>query len=689
MIRRLCAAVLACGSLVPLAAADEGMWLLNEPPTAYLESEYGFAPSAAWLEMVQKTAVRFPGGSGAFVSADGLVMTNHHVAAGSIQRMSSADENLMRDGFHARERSEERPMPDMELFNLREIVDVTDRVAAAGEGKDPAEAAAARREAIASIEAESEESTGLRSDVVELYGGGKHHLYRYEVYDDVRLVFCPEEAIGFFGGDADNFEFPRYNLDITFVRAYEDGEPVTPDHFLRFTTDGVEEGELVFMAGHPGTTRRGYTADHLRFQRDVEFPTMMRALYKREVELNVFRDRSEEHARVARTDLTRVQNSRKALGGMLEALRDPRIFALKVDAEEELKNEVTGSPALTLAYGDGWDLVSRAQENLRSFWPEYAALEWRRARLSSDLYDIARTLVRLTRALEKPSGERLSEYRDSRAPLVEDRLMTPRPIDADLEVDRLASGFGMMATLLGSDHSAVRRSLGGKSARDRARELVEWTRLGDVSFRRELLEGGVATVEASDDPMIRLALALEGPSRAVRERHEREVAALEAEGYAMLASARFEVLGDSVYPDATFSLRLSIGTVEGYVQEGEDLEPFTTIGGAFEHEAARGGAYPFDMPESWTRAEGELEKGTPYNFVSTNDIIGGNSGSPVINRDGELVGIVFDGNRYSFLWSTIFSQERGRSVSVDARAIVEALSVVYGADALVREITGD
>ena len=272
MIRRFCAVALACASVVPFARADEGMWLLNDPPVEYLESEYGFTPGAEWLELVQKSAVRFPGGSGAFVSSDGLVITNHHVAAGAIQRMSTAEENLMRDGFHARERSAERPMPDVELFNLREIVDVTERVAAAAEGLDAAAAAEARRQAIAEIEAESQERTGLRSDVVELYGGGKHHLYRYKVYDDVRLVFCPEEAIGFFGGDADNFEFPRYNLDVTFVRAYEDGEPASPDHHLSFTTEGVSEGELVFMAGHPGTTRRGYTADHLRFQRDVEFP---------------------------------------------------------------------------------------------------------------------------------------------------------------------------------------------------------------------------------------------------------------------------------------------------------------------------------------------------------------------------------------------------------------------------------
>ncbi len=274
------AVLVASFAFAPSAKADEGMWLLNEPPIEYLASTYGFTPTDAWLEKVQKAAVRFPGGSGAFVSADGLVMTNHHVAAGSIQRMSSADDNLMRDGFYARERADERPMPDMELFNLREIEDVTDRVYMAGKDMEAAEAAKARRAVIAKIEAESLEKTGLYSDVVTLYGGGKYHLYRYKKFDDIRLVFNPEEAIGFFGGDTDNFEFPRYNLDITFVRAYEDGEPVTPDHFLRFTTEGVEEGELVFMAGHPGTTRRAYTADHIRFQRDVEFPMAMRNLWK-------------------------------------------------------------------------------------------------------------------------------------------------------------------------------------------------------------------------------------------------------------------------------------------------------------------------------------------------------------------------------------------------------------------------
>ncbi len=686
MLHRLCALALAVLALAPLARADEGMWLLNEPPLEYLETTYGFAPSAAWLEQVQKAAVRFPGGSGSFVSPDGLVMTNHHVAAGAIQLMSTADDNLLRDGFLARSRSDERRMPNVELFNLREIEDVSDRVEKAGEGLEPAAAATARRAAIAAIEAESLEQTGLHSDVVELYGGGKHHLYRYKKYDDIRLVFCPEEAIGFFGGDADNFEFPRYNLDITFVRAYEDGVPVTPDHFLRFTTEGVDEGDLIFMAGHPGTTRRAYTADHIRFQRDVEFPMMMRQFHKREVELHVFRDRSVENARVARTDLMRVQNSRKAIGGMLEALQDPRIFAKKLADENELKNAVTSDPDLTLKYGDAWDLVSEAQVNAAAIFTRYAALEWRRTALTSDLFGFAETLVRLTSELEKPSGERLPEYRDSRLAQVEDRLFTTRAIDVNLEIDRVASGLGMMTALLGGEHPVVRRALGGKSASDRARELVSGTRLFDIEYRRELLEGGVSSVQSSDDPMVRLALALDGPSRAVRERWEREVEAPRTEGYAKLTQAKFDVLGDSVYPDATFSLRLSIGTIEPYTQEDTDLGAFTTLGGAFAHEEARGGVEPFALPRSWTLAKSRLNADTPYNFVSTNDIIGGNSGSPVINRDGELVGIVFDGNRYSFLWSTIFSQERGRSVSVDARAIIEALSTVYRAKELVSEI---
>lgn len=675
-------------SLAPAARADEGMWLINEPPTEYLKSTYGFRPSAAWLAKVQGSAVRFPGGSGAFVSPDGLVMTNHHVAAGSIQKMSTADDNIMADGFLATSRDDERPMPDMELLNLREIEDVTERVQRAGDGLPAGEASRARRAEISAIEAESTEQTGLFSNVVTLYGGGKYHLYRYKKFDDIRLVFNPEEAIGFFGGDTDNFEFPRYNLDVTFVRAYEDGKPVTPEHYLQFTTDGVRDGELVFMAGHPGTTRRGYTLDHIRFQRDVEFPAAMHALWQREVELQVFMNESDENARVARQDLMGVQNSRKALGGMLRELQDPRIFGKKASDEAELRDAVASDSSLVISFGDAWDTVASAQNNLTEFWDEYAALVWRRTRLSSDLYGFAETLVRLTAELEKPSGERLSEYRDSALPLVESRLLTTRPITPALEIDRVTSGLAGMAQLLGGEHPVVVEALAGKSPRDRARELVGGTGLMDIAFRESLLEGGAAAVRASDDPMIRMALALDAPYRVVRERYESDVEALRTQGYAQLAQARFAVLGDSVYPDATFSLRLSIGTVAGYDQEGESLAPFTTIGGAYEHERGRGGEPPFELPRSWALAKPRLNLDTPFNFVSTNDIIGGNSGSPVFNREGELVGIVFDGNRYSFLWSTIFSQERGRSVSVDARAIIESLAEVYRARALVSELMG-
>ncbi len=400
----------------------------------------------------------------------------------------------------------------------------------------------------------------------------------------------------------------------------------------------------------------------------------------------MFRDLSDENERVARTVLMGVQNSRKALGGMLRELQDPRIFGKKIADEEDLKEAVTQDPELTLPYGDAWDLVTQAQLNAEAMFTEYAALEWFRTALSSDLFNIGQTLVRLTTELEKPSGERLPEFRDSRLPVVEDRLLTTRPIDKDLEIDRVTSGLTTMAELLGGEHPIVTRALAGLSPRDRARQLVGETRLFHIPYRQELLEGGAASVQASDDPMIKLALLLDAPSRAIRERWEKDVESLRTEGYAKIAQARFAVLGDTVYPDATFSLRLSIGTVESYDQEGVRLEPFTTIGGAYGHQEARGGKPPFELPHTWNNAKNDIALGTPFNFVSTNDIIGGNSGSPVFNRDGDLVGIVFDGNRYSFLWSTIFSQERGRSVSVDARAIIEALRNVYHASALVAEL---
>lgn len=664
--------------------ADEGMWLLNAPPLAALKKNHGFDATPAWLEHVQKSAVRFNnGGSGSFVSADGLIITNHHVASDAIYKLSSEKANYLRDGFQAREKSQELKCVDLELNVLQSIENVTDRLnAAVTPQMNAAEAAAARKKAKAEIEKDSLAATGLRSDVVTLFQGGEYHLYRYKVYTDVRLVFAPEQQAAFFGGDPDNFEFPRFNLDVTFFRAYENGQPVRVEHFLRFNPKGPGENDLVFVAGHPGSTRRSLTVAELEYLRDVAVPRTNAYLKRNEVMLTSWGARSQENSRRAHDELFSIQNSRKVYDGRIAALLDPSLLEAKRASEDALKRFAADRPDLADAK-PAWDQIARAQEVLALNAVRNNLLE--SYNLNSSLFRTARQIVRAVDERSKPSGERLREFRDSNKTSLELALFSEEPVYTDLEILKLTQFLTYMAQELGVNDPTVKVVLAGKGPAARASELINGTKLADVAVRKALYAKTPAELATESDPMIVLARLIDGPARAVRAIVE-EQGEIKEQAHAKIARVRYAKDGASVFPDATFTLRLSYGLVKSYQENGQTVPAFSTMGGTFARSEAQGGREPFDLPASWVAAKSRMALDTPYNFVSTADIIGGNSGSPTINRAGEFIGIIFDGNLYSLIGDYAYSDVQSRAISVDSRAIAEALRSVYQADGLLAEL---
>ncbi len=682
-------------SLLPLAAvcaagsafADEGMWLFNNPPTEKLVERYGFEPSAEWLEHLQKSAVRFNnGGSGSVVSADGLVMTNHHVARGVLQQLSSAERDLLEQGFLARAPGQELRAPDLELDILWSIQDVTARVDAAAQGLAAAEAETARRSIRSTIEKEEAERTGLVCETVTLYQGGRYHLYRYKRFTDVRLVMAPDSQAAAFGGDVDNFEYPRWCLDMTFFRIYEDGAPLKPEHYLRWSPAGSEPADLVFVAGHPGRTQRLDTVAALEYQRDVRMPLVLNYLWRSEVKLLNFSERSAEHKRIAAGDLLGVQNSRKAYTGMMAGLHDPQLMGKKRAAEAALVAAVEADAEMKAKWGSAWDEIRAAQAVRRQLYSRSLGAGTTGLRTGSALYGHAVDLVRLAAELPRPSAERLREYRDTGLDTLYLHLYSTAPIYGELEIEHLANGLSLMAEMFGGDDPQVQLALGGLSPRARAAQCVNGTKLLDIDERRRLAEGGAAAVAACDDPLIALARSLEGAGRELRKRLEDEADSVETAGYAKIAAAKFATEGEGVYPDATFTLRLAFGTVDGWREDGQQIPPYTAIEGLYARRAERGAVEPFALREPWMEAQSSLDPATPYNFTCTADIVGGNSGSPVVNRAGEVVGLIFDGNIHSLVYNFGYTDEVARSVAVDSRGMVEALSVVYAANELVEEL---
>ncbi len=689
--RFLSALLLALFSLQTLnitALADEGMWTFSNVPRAEIKKKYGFDVTDEWLKKVRLASVRFNnGGSGSFVSPTGLVLTNYHIVEDIVGEVSTPEKDLAKEGFVARTRAEEIKAPSLELNVLISIEDVTARVIGAVKaGATDAEAFAARRAEVAAIEGESLKATGLRSDVVTLYQGGQYNLYRYKKYTDVRLVFVPEFQAAFFGGDPDNFNFPRFNIDMALVRVYENDQPVRPEHYFKWSTAGAKEGSLVFVTGNPGSTSRLDTVAHLQQLRDTSIPIILRLLERREAVLKKYMSLGEEQTRQAQGELNSVQNSLKVYRGQLAGLKDNSLMARKTKEEEALRKSIAANPERQKMYGDAWDAIAKAHQAYPSYIRDRRIFE-QAAGFNSILFNIARSLVRLAAENEKPNAERLPEYTDARRASFELGLYSPAPIHEDFEKLKLADSLGFMVELLGADDPLVKQVLDGKSPEARAHELVAGTKLKDPAYRKELAKGGRAAIDASTDSMIVIARLIDAKAREARKRYESEVTGVERTNYSKIARALFETEGTKLYPDATFTLRLSYGAVQGYMENGKKVAPFTTLGGLFARVDSFKQQFPYNLPPRWLEKKAALDLSTPFNFVSTNDIIGGNSGSPTINQNGELVGLIFDGNIQSLVGDFIYDQSVNRAISVDSRGMLEILKKVFNANELVTELT--
>ena len=672
----------------PLSSfADEGMWTFDNPPRKLWKERYNFEPSDAWLEHVRLTSVRIEGASGSFVSPSGLVITNQHVASGQLQKLSTAERNLRRDGFYAAMQADEMKCPDAEVNVLTSYEDVTQRVQGAVRSRaSDKEAGDARRAQIAAIEKESTDKTGLRSEVVKIYNGGEYWLYRFKKYTDVRLVFAPEEQVAFFGGDYDNFTYPRYCLDVSFFRVYENGQPLKSQNYLKWSTNGPADGEFVLAIGNPGSTNRLLTISQVQYQRDVGNPLQMLVWTSRRNALVRYSATGPEAARRGLNTVRSLANSIKRLVGQQDGLKNLRMMAKKEEDEKALRAEVTGRPELQKAYGSAWDEIASAYRELPTFAKRSAFSTLAYSRLGQ----IAQTLVSYSEEIGKPNEARYDEFRDSKLESLKFSLFSPAPIYPDMEEAILASWLTEAEQTLGKDDPFVRAALQGSTPAAVAKGVVSQTKLGDVAVRKALLEGGTTAIKNSDDPLIAMARRVEPIIRELRAWNEQKIQNVDAVAGQKIAAARFAVYGKNVSPDATGSLRISYGKVTGY-EEDTTLVPYkTTFNGLYDRAASFDEKPPFDLPQRFRAGKSKLELATPMNFVYTCDTIGGNSGSPVINRNAEVVGLNFDSNNQKLpnrYWY-IDEEEGSRAVAVHSAAIIEALRKLYGAEKLAAEITG-
>ncbi len=687
-LRRHAAAILSGGLLavcLPLCA-DEGMWTFDNPPAKQLEEKYHFTPTQQWLDHVRLSCVRLnDGGSGSFVSAHGLLLTNHHVARGQLQKNSTAEHDFVKTGFYAATPAEEMKSPDLEVNVLMSMENVTPTVQAALKGtKTPEEEFARRKAIIAQIERESLDKTGLRSDVVTLYQGGEYWLYRYKKYTDVRLVFAPEDQAAFFGGDPDNFTYPRYDLDMALFRVYENGKPIDTKDFLKWNPKGAGNGELVFVPGNPGSTQRLDTVAQLEFERDDIEPDIIKLLKNRIATLERYGAQGTEQERQVASNIFGLQNSVKALEGRYKGLLDKNVMDKKRTDEEDFRAKVMANPEWKKEYGGAWDAIAEATRKAASRVKEqfYRSTD-------SQLASTAATIVDYVAEIKKPDGQRLPGYHDAQLDSMRFRLFSRAPIYPAMEIARMTGALEADVAALGPNDPFLKIVLNGRSPKEAATELVNGTKMADPAYRKQLVEGGEAAVEASTDPMIVLQRKLDPLRREMIKWQEDNVQSVEQEAGEKLGKARFAVYGKSTYPDATFTLRLSYGQVKGYPMNGTVAPYKTTFYGLYDRATSFDFEGPFYLPSRFKEDREKLDLATPLDFVTTNDIIGGNSGSPVINRNADIVGLIFDGNIESLVGDFVYDATANRAVAVHTGGMTEALRKLYGAQRVLQELLGE
>jgi hypothetical protein len=672
--------------LAPPLAADEGMWTLDNMPLKQLKEKYDFVPSPAWLEHIRLASVRIgDGGSGSFVSPDGLVLTNHHVALGQLQKVSSAQKNYVADGFYAPTLANEIPCPDVELNVLISMENVTAKVlAAVKKGMDPVKALEAKKAAIAEIERLSLKKTRLRSDVVSLYQGGEYWLYRYKKYTDVKLVFAPEQQAAFYGGDPDNFTYPRYDIDMALFRAYENGKPAKVAHYLKWSAQGAADGELVFISGNPGSTNRLMTLAQLQFQREYTYPQRLKLMERMLAVAKKYAAKGPEEARQAAGMIFGIENGLKVSSGEYEGLKSAGILEKKAAQETEFRKLIDTNPQWKADYAGAWEQIATAIEKQKTRMKEFSFRRVPGLRLGG----IALQIVQMVAELQKPDGKRLDGYHTSELESRRFRLFSPAPIYPGFEEALIVDNLKQMTEELGAEDPFVKACLDGKTPEEAAKALLAGTKLADPALRKQLVDGGPTAVARCTDSFIVLARKLDPIVREMRKWQEDNIESITRPAGEKIGQARFAAYGKNAYPDATFTLRLSYGAVKGYPMNGT-LAPYkTTFYGLYDRAASFDNKYPFQLPPRVAAARDKLDLSTPLDFVCTGDIIGGNSGSPVINTAGELVGLVFDGNVESFMGRFFYDDTANRTVSVHSAAIIEAMKKIYGAEKLAQEILG-